>query len=98
MYIITYFSLIILYSSVYKRINKYIFLYKSNIERRSTFSSKYSSRKLLIHLNILFIPYYERMEIQNNNPSWSEQIDIADRKRFFFSYTTPKKEEIRTVK
>jgi len=37
------------------------------------------------------------MEIQNNNPSWSKQIDIVNRERFSLSYMIPKKEKVGTV-
>jgi len=70
----------------------------TNIRGRLTFSSKYSSRKLLTHLNISSIPYYERIEIKNNNPSWSKQIDIVNRERFSLLYAIPKEREVRIVK
>ena len=68
------------------------------IGERSTSSSKCSSRESSTHLNALSVLYYKRMEIQNNNLSWSKQIDTEDRERFSLSYPIPKEGKEKTVK
>jgi len=50
-----------------------------NISRgKISFSSNNSSRKSFIFSKVFMIPYYERMEIQNNNLLWSEQIKTKE--------------------
>lgn len=48
----------------------------SNLSRKRTnFLSINSSRESFAHFSVLFIPYMERMEIQNNNPFQAEQVE-----------------------
>jgi len=40
---------------------------------RSIVPSRVISRVTLVHSTILFIPYFERIEVQSSDPSWFNQ-------------------------
>ena len=42
---------------------------------RSSFHQGHDSRESLVFLTTSSVPYHERMEYQNSNPSWSEQVE-----------------------
>ena len=61
---------------------------------RSVNSSINSSRESSTHSNVSSIPYVERMEAQNNNPSWTDQVNKhIDSQGSYLSYTDPKVRE-----
>jgi len=45
---------------------------------RTNFLSAVSSREPSNHSSISSIPYVERMEIQNDNPSWADQVEESE--------------------
>ena len=55
---------------------------------RSKPSSQNSSRESPVHSDLSSVPYVDRMEAQNNDPSWANQMEMEN---FQLSYTTPKK-------
>ena len=59
---------------------------------RSVFFNNNSSRESSMHSNTLFTLYHKRMEIQNDNSLWSEQVEIKENKRFSLLYATSMKE------
>jgi len=61
------------------------------LRERSVSSSNNSSRDSSTHSNASLVPYHKRMEIQSNNPLWSEQVEIEENERFSLSYTMPMK-------
>ena len=42
---------------------------------RTNYSSTNTSRELSTHSNVSSVPYNIRMELQNNNPTWADQVD-----------------------
>jgi len=54
---------------------------------RSLLSSPNTSRGMLAHSDLSSIPYVDRMEAQNNDPSWFNQ---TEQEHFQLSYATPK--------
>jgi len=60
---------------------------------RSVSSNNNSSRKSSMHSNTSSISYHKRMEIQSDNPLWSEQVEIKENKRFSLSYAMSMKKE-----
>ena len=63
--------------------------------RRSVSSSNKSLRESSMHSAASSIPYYKIMEIQSNNPLWSEQVEI---KEIALSYAMSAKEDSIPVK
>ena len=64
---------------------------------RSVNTNTNGSRELSIYSSTSFISYIERMEAQNNNPSWTNQVDeYNDLQGFSLSYTTSKIENNNT--
>ena len=60
-------------------------------------SSVNISRNLLAYSSIFSISYMERMEAQNNNLFWVNQVDeLKYSQRFLLSYATPKEGEVNT--
>lgn len=57
-------------------------------------SNNISSRDSSAHSSVSSIPYVERMEIQNNDLSWADQVDASEQidtsQRVELSYATPK--------
>ena len=68
------------------------------LREKSTSASTNSSREPLLLFNVSFILYHKKMEIQSNNPLWSEQIEIEERESFSLSYAIPKVGENKSVK
>jgi len=65
---------------------------------RSVSSSNNSSRESSMHSNASLVPYHKKMEIQSNNPLWSEQMKIEENERFSLSYAMPTKSRDSPVK
>ena len=59
--------------------------------------SKNNSRELSTHSKTFFIPYYERMEIQNFNTFWSKQVENNKKERLSLLYVTPRVKKGNTV-
>ena len=61
---------------------------------RSNCPSNISSRDSSAHSSVSSIPYVERVEIQNNDLSWADQVDASEQidtsQRVELSYATPK--------
>lgn len=57
-------------------------------KKRSVSSSVNGLKESLTHSNTSSIPYHEKMEIQNNNATWSKQVDNEERKRLTLLYAT----------
>ena len=55
---------------------------------RSIIPSRVISRVILVHSTILFILYFERIEVQSSDPSWFNQ---TKQKNFELSYASPKR-------
>ena len=68
------------------------------LREKSTSASTNSSREPSLLFNVSFILYHKKMEIQSNNPLWSEQIEIEERESFSLSYAIPKVGENKSVK
>jgi len=49
-----------------------------------------NSRESLTLSKISSIPYYERMQIQNDKLSWSKQVEINVKENLSLSYATPR--------
>ena len=60
------------------------------LRSRSNLSSPNLSRESSSHLDLSSVPYV-RMEIQNNDPFWADQVDSPQ--DFQLLYTTPKEGE-----
>jgi len=61
------------------------------LRSRSVNANTNGSRESSTHSSIYFISYIERMEAQNNNSSWTNQVDeYNDLQEFSLSYTTSK--------
>jgi len=57
---------------------------------RFMISSRFMSRAILAHLDILFILYIKRIEAQSSNLSWFNQ---TKQENFQLSYASPKERE-----
>jgi len=61
------------------------------LRSRSVNANTNGSRESSTHSSIYFISYIERMEAQNNNSAWTNQVDeYNDLQEFSLSYTTSK--------
>ena len=86
---------IISVSMAYNNKNKNIDI--DTLRGRSVNTNTNGSRELSIYSSASFISYIERMEAQNNNPSWTNQVDeYNDLQGFSLSYTTSKIENNNT--
>ena len=82
-------------SMAYNNKNKNIDI--DTLRDRSVNTNTNGSRELSIYSSTSFISYIERMEAQNNNPSWTNQVDeYNDLQGFSLSYTTSKIENNNT--
>jgi len=68
------------------------------LRERSASSSINSLRESSMHSNASFVTYHKRMEIQSNNPLWSEQVENEENERLSLSYAIPTKEGDSSVK
>ena len=68
------------------------------LRERSASSSINSSRESSMYSNASSVPYHKRMEIQSNNPLWSEQVENEENERLSLSYAIPTKEGDSLVK
>jgi len=68
------------------------------LRERLASSSINSSRESSMHSNASSVLYHKRMEIQSNNPLWSEQVENEENERLSLSYAILTKEEDSLVK
>ena len=55
------------------------------------------SRKSLVYSSVSFIPYVNKMEVQNNDSFWADQVEQFNRSHdLLLSYTTSKAREVNT--
>jgi len=68
------------------------------LRERLASSSINSSRESSMHSNASSVLYHKRMEIQSNNPLWSEQVENEENERLSLSYAIPTKKGDSLVK
>jgi len=61
---------------------------------QSNVSSTNSSRESPVHSSASSVPYAERMQALNNNPSWTDQVENNEFQGFSLFYASPKTGDI----
>jgi len=59
----------------------------NTLKNWSNFFTANNSRELLVLLNVLSVPYAERVQTLNNSPIWAKQVKNDKSQRIYLFYT-----------